>query len=159
MRSFHRQCRLLLALDTQVVLVFVMLLAVSVLMCWRLVDFLEVDPAPFITNFRLIQGLTVGCLLWSILVLKRIIAPDTGKGLVLASFGVHCRLITDIILYGLNWDYSTFARARPLTDLSFPGVEQLRRLHTLLDYGGLFAYVMGFALVLLATRTIRYGLK
>jgi len=156
MRSIHRQCHLFLAPSAWLVLVFVMQVATSVYMSWRLVDFLAVDPAPFVTNFRLVQGLTLGCLLWSLLVFKRVIAPDTGKGLVLASFGIHCRLITDVILYGLNWDYSPLARGRPITDLSFPAAEHLRHLHALLHYGGLGAYVIGFALVLLGACTSRY---
>ena len=109
-------------------------------------------PAPFIANLRLIQALAVACVLWSLLVFKRVIAPDTGKGLVLASFGVHCRLSTDVILYGMDWPTAP-AWGRPFTDFSFPAAEQLRHLHSLLHYGGLFAYVIGFALVLHGART------
>lgn len=147
MRSLHRQCRLFLEPGTRLVLVPVMHLGIPIWMCWRLIDFLEVDPAPFITNFRLIQGLAVACVLWFLLVFKRVIAPDTGKGLVLAAFGVHCRLITDVILYGFSWLCAP--PGRPITDVSFPAAEHLKRLHSLLDYGGLFAYVIGFAVVLL----------
>lgn len=155
MRSIHRQCRLFLAPGTWLVLVFVLHLAISIYMFWRLIDWFEVDPALFTPNFRLIQGLTVACLVWSLLVFKRVLAPDTGKGLVLAAFGVHCRLITDVIVYGFGW--LCVPPGRPITDAAFPAAEHLRHLHALLDRGGLFAYVMGFALVALATRTIRYG--
>ena len=157
MRSLHRQCRLFLAPGTWIVLVLVMQVSISVRMSFELMGpcliFYDVDPAPFITNLRLIQGLTVAYFLWSLLVFKRVIAPDTGKGLVLASFGLHCRLITDVILYGpLNWlsDYDNSAVGRPFT---FPAAEHLRHLHLLLHYGGLFAYVIGFALVLFGVRT------
>lgn len=159
MLSLRRQCRLLLEPNRWLVLVLVMQVYISVRTCLYATTgsliFNGVDPSPFITNLRLVQGLTVAYCVWSVLVHRRLVAAATGKGLVLASFGIHCRLMTDVILYGayLTGVYDDGPLGRPFTDLSFPGAEDMRVLHSLLHHGGLLAYVIGFALVLFGALT------
>ncbi|MHC4669822.1 MAG: hypothetical protein ACYTFD_15610 [Planctomycetota bacterium] len=113
-----------------------------------------VDPSRFVTNLRLVQGLAVGYVIWFLLVFQRRLAPETGQGLVLASFGVHCRVLADLAMYGLEWTRGPHAMGPPYPEVPLPleadPGSSLGVLSSALHHGGLLAYILGFALILAA---------
>ena len=153
MRAINRECRRVLQPGVWFTLVFVLqiLVAVRAYWSWTWPGMFGIDPRLAIANLRLVQGLLIGYMLWYVLVRRRLLAPETGHGLVLAAFGVHCRITADIVTHCLEWNrvpryWDPLYWETPLT-LQGTANTGLEGFHSAVSYGGLAAYILGFAAV------------
>ncbi len=152
MRTIHRECRRALQPGVWFTLVFVLQILVSVrtYWSWTWAGVFNIDLLPVIANLRMVQGLLVGYVVWYVLVRQRVVAPETGHGLVLAAFGAHCRIASDTMAHCMEWMRMPFTWAPyPETPLMLEGDTgaRLGSLYDAVSYGGLAAYILGFAAV------------
>ena len=76
-----------------------------------------IDPNRVIINIRLVQLLYVAVAVWLVLLSRRRITSNSGHGLVLASFGLHARLLSEFARGGTE-----FIRDRTLSSSNPPAV-------------------------------------
>ncbi len=107
------------------------------------------DALCAVTDLRLAQGFAIVYVVWAILANLRVVTSDTGAGLILASYGVHCRLFADVIEYGMP-QIVWFEEPWGATFSEFSSApSSLSTLTSWLMHGGLAAYVLGLAMLVL----------
>jgi len=62
-----------------------------------------IDPSRVIFNLRLVQLLYVAVAVWLVLRSRRLITSNSGHGIVLASFGLHARLLSEFARDGIEF--------------------------------------------------------
>jgi len=100
----------------------VMIVALSLGATWIYFKFMllsywdsAIDPHRVILNLRLVQLLYVAVAGWLVLLSRRLITSNSGHGLVLASFGLHARLLSEFARGGTE-----FIRSQAVDSSSFP---------------------------------------
>lgn len=99
-------------------------------------------------NAWLLTVLTAATAAWVVLVHRRRAAAGTGAGLLLAGFGLLCRLYVDLLVLGLPAFHLDVLGGRAPVE-TYPRANM--QLHIAVHrHGGLAAFVLGIALTALA---------
>ena len=152
MRRLKRRCRDDLIERTW--LVFMVVLHLEVLVRFYFgATFLNlgvpnIDYSFAVQNLWLVGTLAIAYPIWFWLVQRRLLAPETGYGLVLAAFGVVGRGVAELAVYGFNWIYplprAVFFGSVTFEALPDPGSHFLVMA---LRHFGTLAFILGLLLV------------